>query len=58
LEVLADDEWFVVGVALVGGVSGKRIGKEGAEEQGRLCATSLASGEAETSKEWTTNIKE
>ena len=29
LEVLADDEWFVVGVALVGGVSGKRIIKEG-----------------------------
>jgi len=38
LEELADDEWFVVGVALVGGVSGKRIRKEGAEEQGRLCA--------------------
>ena len=29
MEVLADDEWFVVGVALVGGVSGKRIINEG-----------------------------
>jgi len=29
LEALADYEWFVVGVALVGGVSGKRIIKEG-----------------------------
>jgi len=37
-EVLADDEWFVVGVAFVGGVSGKRIIKEGAEEERRLCA--------------------
>jgi len=43
---------------LVGGVRGKRIGKEGAEEQGRLCANLFASGDAETSKEWTTNIKE
>jgi len=28
----------VLCVALVGGVSGKRVIKEGAEEQGRLCA--------------------
>jgi len=41
IEVRADDEWFVVGVALIGGVSGKRIGKEGAEEQGKLCANLL-----------------